>query len=304
MDTKTLPKGAKDLAGQRFGRLTALYPLGSEPGKGVIWHCRCDCGGTKDVPSTRLLGKKTQSCGCIKRELTEKQNITGKRYGRLVAVEFRYYDENHKDCWLFRCDCGNEKVMPAANVKWCRVRSCGCLQDEHIRQLNRQDIAGQRFGRLTAIAPTADHDASGSIIWECHCDCGNIVYHSVNRLTNGRTLSCGCLYRDSRGTTSENRRDAVEGTLLSVLVTSKEPKSNNTSGCTGVYYDKKRDNWLAYINFQKKRYFLGSYKEKEKAIRARKAAEKRLHNPIIEEQWDNLTEQTKRKYLACLDDRA
>ena len=296
-----LSKSAKDLTGQRFGRLVAVEPLESEPGKGVLWHCKCDCGGSKDVPSSRLLGKKTQSCGCIKRELREKQNITSKRFGRLVAVEFRYYNENHGDCWLFRCDCGNEKIMPAANVKWCRVRSCGCLQTEHIEHLRKQDITGQQYGRLTAIRPTVDHDTSGSIIWECKCECGTTVYYSVNRLSRGNTLSCGCLYRDTRGTCSENRWDAVDGTLLSVLVTSKEPKSNNSSGCTGVYYDKRRDVWHAYINFQKKRYFLGSYKEKEKTIRARKAAEKRLHDPIIEEQWDNLTEQTKQKYLSCLD---
>ena len=139
-----LPKNAKDLTGQRFGRLIAVEPIDSIPGKGVIWHCQCDCGGTKDVPSTRLLAKKTQSCGCIKRELQEKQNITGKRFGRLVAVEFKYYNDNHNDCWLFKCDCGNEKIMPAANVKWCRVRSCGCLQSEHIENLWKMDITNQQ----------------------------------------------------------------------------------------------------------------------------------------------------------------
>lgn len=53
-----LPKNAKDLTGKRFGRLVAVEPVDSIPGKGVIWHCQCDCGGTKDVPSTRLLAKK------------------------------------------------------------------------------------------------------------------------------------------------------------------------------------------------------------------------------------------------------
>ena len=293
-----LPKNAKDLTGQRFGRLVAVEPMDSIPGKGVIWHCQCDCGGTKDVPSTRLLAKKTQSCGCIKRELKEKQNITGKRFGRLVAVEFRYYNDNHDDCWLFKCDCGNEKIMPAANVKWCRVRSCGCLQSEHIENLRKMDIANQRFGRLTAIRPTANHDTSGSIIWECTCDCGNVVFYSVNRLTRGSTLSCGCLYRDTRGTCSENRAEAVEGTLLSALVSSKTPHANNSSGHTGVYFDKRTEKWQAYINFQKKRYHLGLFKTKEQAIHARMSAEKKLFDPLIQEQWNRLTEESRQKYLA------
>ena len=261
-----LPKNARDLTGQRFGRLVATEPIGSASGKGVIWRCHCDCGGIKDVPSSRLLGQKTQSCGCIKRELQEKQNITGKRFGRLVAIEFRYYNEKHDDCWLFRCDCGNEKIMSAANVKWCRVRSCGCLQTEHIEQLHKTDITGRQFGRLTAVLPTNDHDASGSIIWECSCECGKTVYYSVNRLTCGRTLSCGCLYRDSRGTCSENRLDAVEGTLLSSLVSSKIPRSDNSSGHTGVRLDKRTEKWHAYIDFQKKRYHLGMFKTKDGSV--------------------------------------
>ena len=293
-----LPKNAKDLTGQRFGRLVAVEPMDSIPGKGVVWYCKCDCDGTKAVPSTRLLTKKTQSCGCIKQELREKQNITGKRFGRLVAIEFKYYNDNHEDCWLFKCDCGKEKIIPAANVKWCRVRSCGCLQSEHIEHLRKTDITNQRFGHLTAIRPTADHDAAGSIVWECKCDCGNTVFYAVNRLTQGRTLSCGCLYRDTRGTCSENRADAVEGTLLSALVASKNPRSDNASGHTGVYLDKRTEKWQAYINFQKKRYHLGLYKTKEQAIRARKSAEEKLFDPLIQEQWDRLSEESKQKYLA------
>ena len=110
----------------------------------------------------------------------------------------------------------------------------------------------QRFGRLTAIRPTSDHDLSGSIIWECKCSCGNIVFYSVNRLTRGSTLSCGCLYHDTRGTCSENRSDAVDGTLLSSLVSSRNPRSDNSSGHTGIYLDKRTGKWQAYINFQKK----------------------------------------------------
>lgn len=88
----------------------------------------------------------------VRRKTT--QDITGKRYGRLIAVAFKYYDNKHRDCWLFRCDCGNEKIMPAARVKWGRVRSCGCLATERARLLNRQDIEGKKYGRLIAICPT------------------------------------------------------------------------------------------------------------------------------------------------------
>lgn len=226
------------------------------------------------------------------------QDITGKRFGRLVAVEFMYYDNKYRDCWLFTCDCGNKKVMPAAHVKWGRVRSCGCLAKERITSLNKQNIAGEKYGRLTAIRPTKRRDVSGSIIWECICECGNKALYSVNRLKQGRTKSCGCLYTESRGKTADKRKDAIEGTLLSSLVASKKPRADNSSGYTGVCYDKRSGKWVAYIGFQKKRIYLGIFKEKEEAIRKRKEAEDKLHDPIIQEYWINLTKRGREQWKA------
>ena len=285
----------KDLTGERFGRLTALRVLRTEPKSGVIWLCRCDCGGEKEVPASRLTRGVTKSCGCLARE-HRRQDIRGERFGRLVAQEFRYYNAKHQDCWLFLCDCGRETVLPAANVKWGNTRSCGCLSREHAGELNRQDIRGERFGRLTALRPTGARDAAGSVVWECRCDCGSTVFYSVDTLRRGRTSSCGCLYQESRVECASHRRDLVENTMVSALVTSKGLRKNNTSGCTGVY-QRKTGEWVAYIDFQKRRYSLGVYTEKEHAIRARKNAEQQLHDPMIEEQWDSLTEASRKKFL-------
>lgn len=43
-----------DLAGERFGALIAVEPVGKDPSRNIIWKCRCDCGGEKNVPSDRL----------------------------------------------------------------------------------------------------------------------------------------------------------------------------------------------------------------------------------------------------------
>lgn len=287
----------RDLTGQRFGRLTAIRPVRSEKGLGVIWLCKCDCGGEKEVPAARLTRGTTKSCGCLAQEQKHRTDITGQRFGRLVAEEFLYYNDKYQDCWRFRCDCGNEKIMPAANVKWGRVRSCGCIFQERIENLNKQDIAGERFDRLVAVCPTDKRDASGSIIWECRCDCGNTAFYSVNALRNGRVHSCGCVYRETRVKCASYRKDFVESTSLSALVNAKEPRSDNSTGCTGVYLDKRSGSYTAYINFQKKRYILGSYKDLDRAVRIRKAAEARLHDPFIMEQWDRLTEESRKKFL-------
>ena len=59
----------RDITGQRFGRLTALYPTGESNRFGSrMWHCRCDCGTEIDLAYNELAYTPRQSCGCQKRE--------------------------------------------------------------------------------------------------------------------------------------------------------------------------------------------------------------------------------------------
>ncbi len=52
-----------DLKGQRFGKLTALEPVGRQNGN-VTWLCRCDCGRETVVRVDHLRSGHSQSCGC------------------------------------------------------------------------------------------------------------------------------------------------------------------------------------------------------------------------------------------------
>ena len=56
----------KDLRGQRFGRLIALYPTGESRNKSRVWHCACDCGNFINVTSRNLSRGAVKSCGCLK----------------------------------------------------------------------------------------------------------------------------------------------------------------------------------------------------------------------------------------------
>lgn len=59
----------RDVTGQRFGRLTAIYPLPGRDDRGSkLWRCRCDCGAELDVPYNTLLFSNTRSCGCRRKE--------------------------------------------------------------------------------------------------------------------------------------------------------------------------------------------------------------------------------------------
>lgn len=60
---------------------------------------------------------------------------------------------------------------------------------------HRSDIAGHRFGRLTAIEPVSK-TKKGEFIWRCLCDCGQETNVALNNLKHGQVRSCGCLAKE------------------------------------------------------------------------------------------------------------
>lgn len=67
------------------------------------------------------------------------KDISGKRFGRLVAVSFHHRIERkdgrgYRYFWLFRCDCGKEIVLERNG----KAKSCGCLHKETCGNLFRK----------------------------------------------------------------------------------------------------------------------------------------------------------------------
>ena len=56
----------KDIAGNRYGALTALNPTDKRISGNVVWRCKCDCGNICYVISSNLETGNTKSCGCMK----------------------------------------------------------------------------------------------------------------------------------------------------------------------------------------------------------------------------------------------
>ena len=63
----------------------------------------------------------------------------GKRFGRLVVVEFHHSSGGNK-YWLCKCDCGGEKIVRTNSLNYGSVRSCGCLQLETQRNNRTKSI--------------------------------------------------------------------------------------------------------------------------------------------------------------------
>lgn len=57
-------KRKKDIAGQRFGKVTPLERLDKKRGSNYLWRCRCDCGKEFETTANALLSGSCKSCGC------------------------------------------------------------------------------------------------------------------------------------------------------------------------------------------------------------------------------------------------
>lgn len=91
-------------------------------------------------------------------KMTAALNVTGERYGRLVAID-RAMSEGGRSMWRFQCDCGNEIVRRLEVVRVGDTRSCGCLRKETTRA--RSLTHGHRVGHRTTKTRKSYEHAKG-----------------------------------------------------------------------------------------------------------------------------------------------
>lgn len=92
--------------------------------------------------------------------------------------------------------------------------------------MKREDLTGQRFGKLTAIKYI------GNSKWECHCDCGNTVFVKADNLKSENSKSCWKCKRElsdySRMKMSESAKR--RGMAESVRQKGRDVKSHTLGG--------------------------------------------------------------------------
>ena len=176
-----------NLIGKKFGKLTVINEASPkiEPSgkKKIMWECICECGNIRVVSSSNLTSGHTRSCGCM----CGRENIIGKKYGRLTVLEYMG-DSKHKCI----CECGNFVTVDTSNLKNGNTKSCGCLQKEKASELNYIDLTGNRYGKLTVIE-RLENNRYGHTVYRCKCDCGGYAIVESGSLKSGKTLSCGCI---------------------------------------------------------------------------------------------------------------
>lgn len=63
-------------------------------------------------------------------------DLSGQRFGRLVALEKADRAKSGATMWLCKCDCGNIVSVQYSNLKRGATQSCGCLNQENRESRN------------------------------------------------------------------------------------------------------------------------------------------------------------------------
>ena len=256
----------QELTGKRFGQLTVLE-YDREKKK---WKCLCDCGNIT-YKTTGHLNANAVSCGC-----RQKQELAGKRFGKLVVLHKTDKRRRGGYSWLCQCDCGNICEKATGELNSGSATSCGCSW--------RQPAVheGERYGRLVAVGPTEQRSAK-SVVWECLCDCGNTVYVRATMLTSGHTTSCGCVKRElDKEKDFKKILTYADDTCIEFAkaISKLRPNTSPDTGVRGVVL--KDGKYQASIRFRKKYYYLGRYSRLEDAVEARRKAEARVEEYVEE----------------------
>ena len=135
-----------DLTGNRYGKLTVLYP-GSKAANGSLkWFCKCDCGKIIETRGDRLRSGETKSCGCAQKE---KYDLTGQKINMLFVLKRIGSNKHQQSLYKCVCDCGSVKTISASDLKSGRVISCGCHAKSFLDELHENNkihgLSGSRI---------------------------------------------------------------------------------------------------------------------------------------------------------------
>lgn len=182
-------------------------------------------------------------------------DITGKKFGRLTAIERIENSKDGQTKWKCLCDCGNEKNVHYSNLVRGNTKSCGCLFRENIKKPRKEssiaeNLDGKRFGRWKVLSRAKNRGKQ--IYWLCECDCGTIKEVNGYSLLRGDTQSCGCLQIEHL--IKSTRKHGMRNTRLYTVWVDMKDRCENKENSSYKWYGAKGitvcPEWLGEHGFE------------------------------------------------------
>lgn len=213
--------------------------------------------------------------------------MLGQIFNRLTVISpFEPYvapNGQTKNKWLCLCSCGKEKTIREDHLLSGAIQSCGCLSvDTHTTH------GFSKCQKSLTKEERSTYDAWDSMIQRCTNTqnrkyaeyggrgikvCDRWLVSFENFLQDMGVKPEKNLSLDRIDVNGDYCTDNCRWTTASEQGYNQRIRSTNTSGRTGICWDKKNSKWLAQITFQNKNVVLGRFTVFEDAVRAREEAE-------------------------------
>ena len=115
----------------------------------------------------------------------------------------------------------------------------------------QKNVIGQKFGRLLVVSDSGERKG-GYTMWNCQCDCGNIIKVKSGLLYKGTTQSCGC-YQKETASKIHNKHHATCKRLLNIWYAMRQRcgrKENDNYKWYGQRGIRICDEWSSYQAFE------------------------------------------------------
>ena len=216
-------------------------------------------------------------------------NLIGKKFNRLTVLERvlpNYINGNAR--WKCLCDCGNIIVTDSQSLKTGNTQSCGCLLYETrtkitINKYELNEIFGIGYDihenifyfDLDDFEKIKEYhwrkDKQGYFVTKSKKTNKKALYlHRMILNINQEDIEVDHIDRDRGNNRKKNLRIATQSQNS---MNSKLSK-NNSTGFIGVQYNKKLNNYTAFITVNRHTMNLGTYKYLVEAVIARLKGEK------------------------------
>ena len=148
----------------------------------------------------------------MKSKLLDSRNIeSGREINDWVVTERMLPYLHYKGHIMYglKCKkCGHTVLCRGTDILKCKTPKCKFCKKKEL-----QAKQGQKFGHLIITRLVEEHEDSDKNIYECLCDCGNVVNIRWANLRDGHTKSCGHLKKrkgkDSPSYKHGGRQDAL-----------------------------------------------------------------------------------------------
>lgn len=217
----------------------------------------------------------------------------------------------HEAQWLCECSCENHKqiVVKQSALRGGRVKSCGCLRKEvaiknghanikeNVVELNLYDEYGlYGIGYCSNTGSKyyfdmEDYETIKGYHWFEHSSKKD-NYKSLRAKVKGtqKTIKMSTLlgfknYDHIDRNPLNNRKNNFRPATARQNSINRGIRSDNTSGVTGVSFNKNTGKWISYISIDGERVFLGLFSDKNDAIKARLSAAKEHYKEFASQEY-------------------